>query len=45
MKARMTWIPLTALLALAACGGPQLDTRTFQLRHMGGGEAAYRSSH
>ncbi len=27
------WIPL-ALLAVAACGGPRLDTRTFRLDHL-----------
>lgn len=39
MAARMTWIPLIALVALAACGGPRLDTRTFQLKYVNGGSA------
>ena len=34
-----TWLVLAGLLA-AACGGPRLDTRTFQLKYLDGGEAA-----
>ncbi len=34
-----TWCAL-ALLAVTACGGPRLDTRTFQLRYMNGDDAA-----
>jgi len=35
-----TWLVLAGLLAAAACGGPRLDTRTFRLNHLDGGEAA-----
>ncbi len=35
-----TWFALFGVLALAACGGPRLDTRTFQLKNLSGGEAA-----
>ncbi len=35
-----TWLVLAGLLATAACGGPRLDTRTFQLNHLDGDEAA-----
>jgi len=35
-----TWPILVGLLTVAACGGPRLDTRTFQLKYLDGGEAA-----
>lgn len=35
-----TWLALAGLLAVAACWGPRLDTRTFQLNYLDGGEAA-----
>lgn len=34
-----TWFALFGVLALAACGGPRLDTRTFQLAHIDGESA------
>lgn len=34
------WLVLAGLLAVAACGGPRLDTRTFQLNHLDGDAAA-----
>lgn len=35
-----TWLALTGVVGLAACGGPRLDTRTFQLNNITGHEAA-----
>lgn len=35
-----TWPVLVGLLATAACSGPRLDTRTFQLNNLNGEEAA-----
>jgi hypothetical protein len=34
-----TWLALAGVIALAACGGPRLDTRTFQLKNLSGWEA------
>lgn len=34
------WLVLAGLFAVAACGGPRLDTRTFQLNHLDGDAAA-----
>jgi type II secretory pathway component GspD/PulD (secretin) len=34
-----TWLALAGVAALAACGGPRLDTRTFQLKNLRGDEA------
>lgn len=37
---RITTWSVLAFLGLAACGGPRLDTRTFELKHLTGNEAA-----
>lgn len=34
-----TWLVLAGVSTLAACGGPRLDTRTFQLKNLRGNEA------
>jgi hypothetical protein len=35
-----TFVFVSALVVIAACGGPRLDTRTFQLKNLYGAEAA-----
>lgn len=37
---RASWRCYTILLGVLACGGPRLDTRTFQLKNLSGPEAA-----
>lgn len=34
-----TWLVLAGMLAAVACGGPRLDTRTFELKYLRGDEA------